>query len=254
MGHGRKPRRKKMERGCIDENVRLFTQANQTPSLQNDVIEMFGWTGNSNIADDILNGTAILPQLDQCIRELLPFLKTPEAIQQKGNISTIITTEDYVYHWKKTREYTSSGKSGLHFGHFKASCRSRTLVEVDRLMLEIPFRTGYSPRRWKVGIDCMIPKKVDFLQVTNLCTILLFEADCNHLFKIFGRRMMLHAEQAMTISTEQYGSRKRKSSIMHATNKQLVFDTIRQCKLNATLLVLDAKSCYDRISPPKASL
>jgi hypothetical protein len=91
-------------------------------------------------------------------------------------------------------------------------------MNVDRQLLEIPFRTGYTPKRWKVGIDCEIPKKAGSNRVTKLRTILLFEADCNHLFKVFGRRLMVHAEQAGTIAPEQYGSRKHKSSILHAVN------------------------------------
>ena len=41
---------------------------------------------------------------------------------------------------------------------------------------------------------------------------------------------------------------------MHAINKQLVFDIARQSKQSLALLVLDAKSCYDRIAPPIASI
>jgi hypothetical protein len=127
-------------------------------------------------------------------------------------------------------------------------------MNLDRILLEIPFRTGYTPQSWKTGIDCEIPKKEGSNRVTKLRTILLFEADCNHLFKVFGRRRMHQAEKSGTIAPEQYGSRKHKSSILHAVNKQLSFDIIRQQKSDAALLVLDAKSCYDCISPPIASL
>jgi hypothetical protein len=219
------------------------------------MIHLLGWTGNTPIANAILQGTAVLPQdLDPSILELITFLSTPISLNKFGPMEVSISAEEYVYSWKRTKEYTSSGQSGLHFGHFKASCRDQQLVEIDRQLLEIPFHARFVPNRWKSGIDCMIPKKVDSLQVDQLRTILLFEADCNHLFKIFGRRMMALAEQAQTISPEQYGSRKKKSSILHATNKQITFDIIRQKKMNAALLVLDAKSCYDRISSPIASL
>jgi Reverse transcriptase (RNA-dependent DNA polymerase) len=80
------------------------------------------------------------------------------------------------------------------------------------------------------------------------------EADFNFLNKLIGKRVMAHAEACGTIAQEQYGSRKQKSALLHATNKQLSFDILRQCKKNVALVVLDAKSCYDRISPPIASL
>jgi Reverse transcriptase (RNA-dependent DNA polymerase) len=65
---------------------------------------------------------------------------------------------------------------------------------------------------------------------------------------------MANAEEAGNLAVEQYGSRKGKSSIAHATNKQLTFDIININKQDTALMVLDAKSCYDRISPPIASL
>jgi Reverse transcriptase (RNA-dependent DNA polymerase) len=105
-----------------------------------------------------------------------------------------------------------------------------------------------------VGVDFCIPKKTDSIKVTDLRTILFFEPDFNMLNKIVGRRLMHHAEKHSTIAAEQYGSRKHKSSILHAATKQLTFDVVRQTKANVALLVLDAKSCYDRISIPVASL
>jgi hypothetical protein len=77
---------------------------------------------------------------------------------------------------------------------------------------------------------------------------MLFEADWKLINKIVGKRTMAQAEKANTIASEQYGSRKQKSAILHATNKQLLFDIVRQKKGNVILLILDAKSCYDRIS------
>jgi hypothetical protein len=102
--------------------------------------------------------------------------------KEEGLISNHSSAHD-IYSWKKTREYTTSGKSGIQFGYFTASCQNSVLVEIDQIMLDIPFRTGYMPNRWKIGINCMIPKKVDSLQAINLRTVLLFEADCNHMFK-----------------------------------------------------------------------
>jgi endonuclease/exonuclease/phosphatase family metal-dependent hydrolase len=202
-----------MEKGCIEENIRRFTQANHTPSLKPEIIDKIGWTGNTSFSDQILNNSANVQDLHPHIQELIPFLSKPDSITAIGDISTIISAEDYKYSWKRVRAKTSSGRSGLHFGHFIASCQDPDMVEVDRLLLEIPFMTGYAPSHWIVGIDCMIPKKVDSLRVDELRTILLFEADCNHLFKIFGRRLMAHAEKANSIASEQFGSRKRKSML-----------------------------------------
>jgi Reverse transcriptase (RNA-dependent DNA polymerase) len=176
------------------------------------------------------------------------------SITELGNVSTDISIEDYVQSWKKPREFTTSGRSGIHFGHMKASCLYPAAAETDRMFLEIALKTGYTLDCWKHGIDFCIPKKEDSIKVSKLRTIVLFECDFNHLNKIIGKRLMKHAEKANSIALEQYGSRKRKSAILHATSKQLSFDIIRQQKRNASLLVLDAVSCYYRIASPIASL
>jgi Reverse transcriptase (RNA-dependent DNA polymerase) len=114
--------------------------------------------------------------------------------------------------------------------------------------------TGHTLKRWQQGIDVMIPKKVDSLRVDKLRTIVLMEADFNFLNKVIGKRVMEKAEQSGSIAPEQFGSRKQKSSIHHAVNKQLTTDILRQDRKSFCLITLDAKACYDRIAPPIASI
>jgi Reverse transcriptase (RNA-dependent DNA polymerase) len=114
--------------------------------------------------------------------------------------------------------------------------------------------TGYGLSRWAHGIDVMIPKKVDSIRVEKLRTIILFEADFNLINKIIGKRILRQAEQCNSVAPEQYGSRKKKTSIIHATNKLITFDIMRTRRQNTALLILDAMACYDRISPPLAAL
>jgi hypothetical protein len=80
------------------------------------------------------------------------------------------------------------------------------------------------------------------------------EADFNFLNKLAGKRIMHNAEQANSIADEQFGSRKAKGAINHAINKQLTLDIMRQEKRKFTLVILDAKGCYDRIAPSIASI
>jgi hypothetical protein len=65
---------------------------------------------------------------------------------------------------------------------------------------------------------------------------------------------MNNAKEANSIAPEQFGSRKAKSSISIALNKLLTTDILRQEKRNFSLVTLDAKSCYDRIAQPIASI
>jgi hypothetical protein len=60
------------------------------------------------------------PEFDEATKEILQecvfiWLKIPASL-----INTLITKEDWGYHWGKAREETSSLVSGQHFGHYKA--------------------------------------------------------------------------------------------------------------------------------------
>jgi Reverse transcriptase (RNA-dependent DNA polymerase) len=242
-----------IERGCMQENIARFTQANQTPSLLPDQVDLLGWTGNGLGSDDLLQGNNN-PAFHPAITALAPFLSTPPAIQLMGDISSSISATEFRREWRKCKEFTSSGPSTLHFGHFKASCSNDVTTEADRWFSEISLLYGYSLTRWHKGIDVMIPKKEDSVRVDKLRTIVLVEADFNFLNKLVAKRAMIQAEEADTIAGEQFGSRKRKSSIIHATNKLITTDILRQRKQNHALLILDAKACYDRISPPIAAI
>ena len=222
-----------IEHECIKENIKRMTQAVQSPTMLQSQINLLGWKADSPLAQDILNGTYTNTDgLHPDIIDLIPYISTPTAIKNAPAISTQITTDEYKWAWHRSREFTSCGRSGLHFGHFRASSEDRDLCELDKWFIETALRTGYSLSRWHTGIDVMIPKKVDSNKVDKLRTIVLMEPDFNFTNKIIGKRVMANAEKAGTIAPEQFGSRKKKSSIIHAINKQLTTDILRQDKKN----------------------
>jgi hypothetical protein len=125
-----------IEKGCIDENIRGFTQASDTPALVQNQIDLLGRTANSDTSHVILDGT-INPNLDSEIQSLAPFLTMPEKVRVSNHLKVTISTEEYWREWKKCKEYTSSGMSLLHFGHFKASCLVPKKLEVDVKIYEL---------------------------------------------------------------------------------------------------------------------
>ncbi len=66
------------------------------------------------------------------------------------------------------------------------------------------------------------------MRASQLRTIVLMEPDFNYINKILGRRLMRNAELHRSVAPEQIGSRKNKSAIIHAINKQLTVDILRQ--------------------------
>jgi hypothetical protein len=88
-----------IEKGCIDKNIRRFTQANHTPSLQIDQYHLLGWTGNTATAKDLLHGI-IDQRLHHNIRNLAAYLKTQQEIFEHPPIKTMISVDDYTKAWK----------------------------------------------------------------------------------------------------------------------------------------------------------
>jgi hypothetical protein len=97
-------------------------------------------------------------------------------------------------------------------------------------------------------------KKPGNYRVTEMRTIILYEADFNQNNKLLGRSMMSHAEHLQQLAPEQYGSRKSLSAIEQGLNKRFSFDIMRQQRIPGGLCVNDAKSCYDRIVHCVASI
>ena len=156
--------------------------------------------------------------------------------------------------WKQQKEHTSSGISGQHFGIMKAVMGNQLLADVHSSMANIPFATGFTPSRWKKGVDVFIEKKNKSSQVDKLRIILLYESDFNFNNKILGRQALENAEKFNLLAKEQYGSRKHKSAVEQVLNKQLTYDIWRQSRRPGILVSNDAKSCYDRMVHSAISL
>lgn len=136
---------------------------------------------------------------------------------------------------------------GIQVAHLKCLDADTDSAFIISSLALIPLMVGYSPKTWRVGIDSMIPKKVADLRPEKLRLILLMDARFNHNNKLIGKKMMEYVERHGLLDPEQFGSRKSKSAVEHATNKRVVMDIIRQSCTNGIYVANDAKSCYDKI-------
>jgi hypothetical protein len=242
-----------IEQECMVEGKKRFIQANNTPSLTSDQIDLLGWTAHTDESSLLLQGS-VPTNLHSDIKHIASYLQHPTTVLDRPKIESVMTLEQYQSGWAKAKERTSSGTSGLHFGHFKANSLLHETVDIDLKILQMTIMLGYSLLRWRSAVDVMIPKKADSKRADQLRVICLMEPDFNYMNKWMGKITMANAEASNSIASEQFGSRKHKSAIQHALNKALCFDTLRTMKDDASLTVLDAKSCYDRIPPPLACL
>ena len=243
-----------IEDACLEENKRRFTQSHNTTFASPEVLQHLDTLGTNDIAQRILEGQPHPLDLSPDQMKFISCLATPESIKSSKKLPNWITQKQWKSCWGTQKEDTSSGPSGLHFGHFKANARDEDLCFIDSTLASIPYATGYSPKRWSRGTNVMLYKKVMNNHVEKLRTILLYEADFNAMNKILGREMLSNGEENGTIANEQYGSRKNKTAINQCLNKKLTFDLWRQNKCTGAILSNDAKSCYDRILHNIASI
>ena len=145
-----------VEQAIIKANDKKYRQTNDTP-LMSELLPDVGFLGIAPACTNILNGDYVPCQpIDPFTRAFLKELKRDPTLPP---ISTRYGAHDYATGWKKMSEYTTSGLSGIHFGHHKACATSTFLSNFESSMCEIPYRTGYSPRRYKQSVNAMLLKK-----------------------------------------------------------------------------------------------
>jgi hypothetical protein len=244
-----------METAIMIENESKYRQASRTPFMQNPLLKDFGYLGIGNHADSVMQGTYQTPLgVDPYSAMFIQQLQMEPAIANSRPINVYFTTEEWKSGWRKIKECTATGSDFWHFGHFKAGCTNDIIANFEATMANIPLLSGYSPPRWWKAVDCMLLQWEGNYQVDKLRTIVLFDPEANHIFKYIGRTVMAHAETHHQLAAEQYGSCKKKTAILHALNKRLSYDLLRQFKHPGVLCSNDAKSCYDRILHAVASL
>jgi hypothetical protein len=240
-----------MEKELLKELESRFNQAATTPFQSEPLLSDIGPLGISEKSRQILNGTYELRNdIDEWAQWLIPFLSQVIPTEK----ATDLTPSQYKHGWKRVKEKTSAGPSGITIPHMKAHGTSEYLTEVDCTMANLPYRHGFSPARWRRALDVMLEKKPGVRQLSTLRAILLFEADFNQNNKRLGREMLYRAEDSNAVAIEQYGSRKNMSAVDQSLNKALTFDIWRQLRQRGALCANDAKACYDRIVHNCASL
>jgi hypothetical protein len=218
-----------IERILLTVNKNKTRASDHTPFMQGDLLQDFGYHKNTIAHDEVLQGRYTVPSTcHPATKILIRGLAKPETPTHTHPFKprTHISTEDHIRGWKRQKECTSGGMSGLHFGHYKAHLKDRTLAALDASMQSVAYTTGYALKRWKKGIDVQLLKKMNDYGATKLCTILLLEPDHNMNNKAIGSDAMRAGEQLGAHARDNYGSRKGLRVAEVSMNQMLTYNSI----------------------------
>ena len=134
-----------IEWACITENKKRFSQVNNTPPMQQDILNWMGTCAEKEAAEDILKGTSDLSHIsDPYLKLVLENMRRPDSVTKHGLIPTVITLEEHRKGWRKQKTRTSSERSQLIFADFKAACENKQLSIIDRNFRQLPYKYGFA--------------------------------------------------------------------------------------------------------------
>ena len=112
--------------------------------MMGQLIRDLGFLENTSQYKVILRGDyTLLDNIDTYMVVYIKAWKKPTLILNLSK--AIITTEVFQQGWKKIKECTSVGLSGIYFGHLKSCTLVNKLVDFEAMICHIPHATGYCP-------------------------------------------------------------------------------------------------------------
>jgi exonuclease III len=246
-----------IERVLLAVNEAKVRASDHTPFMQAPLLQDFGYRDNMPAHEQVLQGTYTPPACcAPATKILLQGLSRADPNPQQSSFTPrrYISTEDHIRSWKKKREQTTGGMSGIHCGHYKAHLLRRRLAALDASQRSVAYTTGFTFSRWKKGRDVQLLKKTNDHNATNLRTILLLEPDFNMNNKMIGDDAMRAGERQRTHARDNYGGRKGLQAPEVSMNQLLTYNSIWGRRGKAIIMSNDAKGCYDRIAHTVVSL
>jgi hypothetical protein len=244
-----------VEEHLIERNVEQFSHAGATPLGYTDLGRELGHTGDTPMAEAILDGTFEHVSLtDKALAVILQQLWKHPNVQEI--IQPIITEADFKSASKCVPERTASSSSFSSHGlnHYKVCAEGSEdgLADIQSAIhaavMTVPLATGFCPERWKKAIDVMLEKIPGDVHSNKLRIIQLLEADLNQVLHIaFARNIVKLAKNNKgIISDHQYG-RAHATCMTLVLNKLLTVQLLIQKQTEGIVFDNDAKGCYDRI-------
>jgi Reverse transcriptase (RNA-dependent DNA polymerase) len=236
----------------INRNIKHFSQAKDTPFVNGVFGQHLHPFEQNDFSESILNGEIDLSsfEINTAIQACIQTMKFAPGEDGTSPVDSRITIKDFQHGFKSIPERISSSPSGRHIGHYKAILTDMELCEIMSTLSSLPFEYGFSLQRWERVIQVVLEKVRGTPRIDKIRIIQLVEIDFNQaLKKIFGHRLVRHAESKGNIPPSQWGSRPNKSAIDCVLLKRLSYDGLKIMRHTAIIFNNDAKAAFDRMVP-----
>jgi hypothetical protein len=248
--------REDIERHVQHNLQQRFSLGKRAPINHGSLLRDFGVLGSSEATQQLFRGEYDFTPLHDSYTEA--FLREAAHIKQKTDTLTqppsTVTEKDFIAFWSTANEFTSSSRSGRHFGHYKAICSDQHLVSLHVNSINMATTKGSPLTRWGRGVTVLLEKLVGTAKIDKLRAICLLEADFNWWLKVvFARRLMQQMKLAGAIPLEQ-GAVKGKTTTHNSLLKQLFFDQANILHEDCALSSTDAENCYDAVNHAACSI
>ena len=205
---------------------------------------------NSLLSGDI-DAKALASHYPELKTELEEFLRSCQNTSQ-SEMQWEFGKDEYQSLFKKTRESTSCGPSGLHMSHWKVASLDDELSTINAFFMWAAFSLGFVYDRWLISWHCMLLKK-KHPYYHKLRIIQLFEGDFNGMLKyLLGRRLMHHMVDTNQIDVTTYGSIPGRDAKEAMKLLDMIYTNHRLMSRTLIAVFNDAAGCYDRIRPNMA--
>ena len=219
--------------------------------------EEVGYLSDSQVAQDIIMGTYVIPEdMEEGTALVLTEIgRVGRAVREDGPPSHLqVTTKDYQKYWPRLNENTSSSFSGFHLGHHMSAAKSDEMSELLADQMNLIIASGVCPSRWGVALQVLLEKIAGVCAVSKLRSIQLYEADYNWFNKLIFNDQAMATLKSTGMMPEEHFSQKQSLAEDACFDKILTLDLSRQTRLPMALVSVDAAQCYDRVNHLMMSL
>ena len=159
----------------LRQNYRHLLKSEMSFFTKGSLMGKIGYLAEHEIVDEILEGLNIEEGICESHKEmgstLQNFIRASAKIKNSEgkkipDYGWTYGAEEYKETFKKTRETTTCGPSGLHMSHWKAACENNILATTHAFFIWAAFQFGFSYPRWEVSWFCMLLKKTSLLTKT----------------------------------------------------------------------------------------